>query len=262
MNVPQDRAGFVRAAFLQAAAKESQKTTQERILEQTGAPFYFIKGAAKASLKLLEKGIQNKISSWQEQLEMLQSPKKNLVTQAKKQEALRNAAKTIYQNPRKFLAQISEGFKDEVTRKTVEFLISPKKKQAEWAGEWAPSLALAFAGGRLGSLTRISKEMNLSVGIGGNDFPTIAKRIANGHAFEKHVLKGNEFPKIKAKQDLAKLIEKILEKPGEVKSLADGRFAFWDEASKTVLIINPKTIDGGTIFVPKKGKTYFNEILE
>src|SRR4030095_8702069 len=173
MTVPQsapDRWSVIETAFLQAAERESKKTTKERFIEQTKAPFYFLKGAAKASLKILERGIQSKLLSWSEQIEVLSSPKKFLTTQTKKQKALRTTAKAIYQNPEKFLTQILEGFKDDLTQKTVAFLNDPKEKQAEWVGEWAPPLALSFAGGQLGNLTRISKATNLSIKASGK-FP-------------------------------------------------------------------------------------------
>jgi hypothetical protein len=275
----QSRWNSIQDAFLQAVESESQKTTQDRVMEQTKAPFYFLKGAARASLGLLQKGIKVGLALWQDQAAALQSPKKYLAAKQADQQNLQTLIKYAAQNPRKFLSRTSEGLKDQFTQKTIEFLTSSKEKQAEIGGELAPSLALSYLGGQLGKLGKFSKlgqlEMKtidkLPEGVQQaydkitktwSDLPEIAEKIGNGHAFEKHVLKGKEFPGIKTKQDLIKHIENVLTKPDEIKPLADGRVALWDETNKSVLIIHPEAADSGTIFVPKKGKHYFDGILK
>lgn len=51
------------------------------------------------------------------------------------------------------------------------------------------------------------------------------KEIANGHAFEKHVIEQNEFVDlgIKTKEQLAQRIENIVKNPTSLKELSGGR---------------------------------------
>ena len=49
-----------------------------------------------------------------------------------------------------------------------------------------------------------------------------------------------------------------LANPSEVKKLDRGRTAYWDNNTKTVVIVDPKSKDLGTAFVPKNGKAYFD----
>jgi hypothetical protein len=48
-----------------------------------------------------------------------------------------------------------------------------------------------------------------------------------------------------------------MRKPTEVKDLSNGRTAFWDDASQTVVIRHPKGPDGGTAFKPRDRQEYF-----
>jgi hypothetical protein len=54
---------------------------------------------------------------------------------------------------------------------------------------------------------------------------------------------------------------KIIKKPSDFKTLQNGRKAYWDDKSKTMVITNPKDLDGGTIFKPSSGKKYFDKQL-
>jgi len=47
-----------------------------------------------------------------------------------------------------------------------------------------------------------------------------------------------------------------------MKSLSNGRIAYWDSLTQTIVIRNPMAADGGTIFQPIKGITYFLEELK
>jgi filamentous hemagglutinin len=88
-----------------------------------------------------------------------------------------------------------------------------------------------------------------------------AEEIANGHAFDKHVIDQNEFAgSITTQQQFANQIEDILNNPSATKQLSNGRSAYWDDASGMVVIRNPKSADGGTAFKPTNGKTYFNNL--
>lgn len=89
----------------------------------------------------------------------------------------------------------------------------------------------------------------------------LAKQIANGHAFDKHVIEQNEFDgSITTQQQFSDQIESILNNPSDAKKLSNGRSAYWDEASGVVVIRNPNTADGGTAFRPVDGKIYFDNL--
>lgn len=87
-----------------------------------------------------------------------------------------------------------------------------------------------------------------------------AKKIAEGHAYDKHVTQQKEFPEIKDKQAFAEHIDDVMANPSASKSLSGGRKAYWDDKSQTVVITNPKAVDGGTAFKPKDGKAYFDNL--
>lgn len=87
-----------------------------------------------------------------------------------------------------------------------------------------------------------------------------AEEIAGGHAFDKHIIQRGEFPEITTRQQFSDHIESIINNPSAVRSLSNGRVAYWDDASGTVVIRNPIGIDGGTAFKPTQGKTYFDNL--
>lgn len=62
--------------------------------------------------------------------------------------------------------------------------------------------------------------------------------------------------------DLAKHVDDIIRKPSAKKKLKNGREAYWDEKSGTVVIVNPNDPDGGTVFKPDIGKQYFDHDLK
>ena len=86
---------------------------------------------------------------------------------------------------------------------------------------------------------------------------TLAARIASGHAFEKHVLDHGQFPGILTPAQFATEIQRIMDNPSASKRLARGRQAYWDEASGTVVIVDPHARDGGAAFKPVSGHTYY-----
>ncbi len=86
-----------------------------------------------------------------------------------------------------------------------------------------------------------------------------ADDIANGHAYNKHVIDQQEFPEIRNNSDFATLIEDIINNPEEHKALSNGRHAFWK--NNTVVIYNPNAADKGTCFKPTGGKRYYDNLV-
>ncbi|MBO0826934.1 MAG: hypothetical protein J2P24_04055 [Streptosporangiales bacterium] len=84
-----------------------------------------------------------------------------------------------------------------------------------------------------------------------------AQKIADGHAYPKHVADRGEFRGIHSKRELAEVIEQTIEK-GEVKRLAEDRTAFWYKG--VFVSVDESTADGGTIFIPHAGRAYFDEL--
>jgi RHS repeat-associated protein len=89
-----------------------------------------------------------------------------------------------------------------------------------------------------------------------------ATEIGRGHAFTKHVIQRGEFPGITTCDEFSSHIANVLNNPSDVKILARGRTAYWDDASQSVVIRDPRAPDGGTAFTPVAGKAYFNNELK
>lgn len=81
------------------------------------------------------------------------------------------------------------------------------------------------------------------------------------HAFRKHVLKQDEFSRIASTaSQLNQVAESILTNPTATKTLSGGRTAFWDDVTKAVVIVNSKNPAKSTVFQPKNGLTYFQNL--
>jgi pyocin large subunit-like protein len=89
-------------------------------------------------------------------------------------------------------------------------------------------------------------------------FYTDGQRIANGHAFAKH---GAQFG-VAGRDQFAAQIDQIIRsaRMSDTRHLQRGRTAYWDEASGTVVIVDPNTADGGTAFKPDRGRRYFESL--
>ncbi len=84
-----------------------------------------------------------------------------------------------------------------------------------------------------------------------------AEQIAGGHAFEKHVLKKQEFPEVTTREEFASTVEDVM-LHGEVRVLRDGPTAYWH--GDTFVVRNPGALDGGSAFKPTDGRSYFLEV--
>jgi filamentous hemagglutinin len=88
----------------------------------------------------------------------------------------------------------------------------------------------------------------------------IARTIAQGHAFEKHVLNQGQFPNIFTPEQFAIEIQRIIDNPSVSKQLARGRTAYWEETTGIVVIYDPHAPDGGTTFKPHTGRSYYDNL--
>jgi len=85
----------------------------------------------------------------------------------------------------------------------------------------------------------------------------IAKAIAHGHAYEKHVVEEKLFPEVKNRDDFIDVIAKVLANPTHHRELENDREAYFDKKSNTIVIYNPHARDKGTCFRPSAGLKYF-----
>jgi hypothetical protein len=85
----------------------------------------------------------------------------------------------------------------------------------------------------------------------------IAKAIATGHAWQKHVVTEKLFPEVKNKDDFARLIGGVIANPTHHRELENGRAAYFDKKSGTLVIYNPHARDKGTCFRPRSGLRYY-----
>jgi filamentous hemagglutinin len=82
----------------------------------------------------------------------------------------------------------------------------------------------------------------------------VANTIANGHAFAHHAA---EFPEVSGKSQFAGVIQRVISNPNSlVKPLSDGRTAFYEETTNSLVIVDPKRTDAGTAFRPSDGVNY------
>ncbi len=84
------------------------------------------------------------------------------------------------------------------------------------------------------------------------------ERIAKGHAFPKH---RDQF-KFSKREQMASHVDRVISFSGssDTKQLRNGRVAYWDTFSGSVVIVDPNTADGGTTFKPSRGRAYFESL--
>ena len=88
----------------------------------------------------------------------------------------------------------------------------------------------------------------------------IAKAIATGHSYDKHVVGEKLFPEVKSRDDFIELIAKVLANPSHHRNLENDREAYFDKKSNTIVIYNPHARDKGTCFRPRAGLKYYENL--
>jgi RHS repeat-associated protein len=134
-----------------------------------------------------------------------------------------------------------------------------------WGGALFQDTArgVAIASSAAGALTKAAAATR-TVGNGADDVlngirlrnQLTGQEIAGGHAFGKHAA---EFG-FKSADEMAAHVEAVMTNPSAVRNLSRGRTAYWDDATQSVVIRNPSAADGGTVFKPTNGKTYFDNL--
>lgn len=88
----------------------------------------------------------------------------------------------------------------------------------------------------------------------------IAKAIAMGHSYEKHVIDEKLFPEVKTTTDFVEVIAKVIANPTHHRDLENDREAYYDKKSNTIVIYNPHARDKGTCFRPRAGLRYYDNL--
>lgn len=88
-----------------------------------------------------------------------------------------------------------------------------------------------------------------------------SQEIANGHAFDKHVLQRGEFNSldIRTRAQFQQHVENVINNPTDVRYYSDGRVAYLDSNTRTVVIRNPGKGES-TAFRPDYGIGWDNYI--
>jgi hypothetical protein len=82
--------------------------------------------------------------------------------------------------------------------------------------------------------------------VAAEDSSSVAGDIANGHAYDKHVVQQGEYQGITSRTQFQQLIQNTLDNPTADKALSGGRHAYWNSQDGTVVITDPSNPDGGT----------------
>ncbi len=145
----------IKNAFHEATASKPSKTFLQEHKESLINTRYFLKGAGKSALGLLEAGIKMTPPVMIYEGVKRDGPQiKKLVTnfdgwktdqQTKFNDDVRKV-KEVWNNPAKTLHRLSEGTKDYLTEKTVSALKSSDAQKAEWVGGVAFDVGSFFVG--------------------------------------------------------------------------------------------------------------------
>ena len=89
----------------------------------------------------------------------------------------------------------------------------------------------------------------------------ISSNIANGHAFQKHIVEEGNFEGfIQNKSQFADYIKNVIENPTAMHKLDNGRVKYWDGKNEGIVIYDPKSSDHGTAFQAWDGRNSYDEI--
>ena len=92
-----------------------------------------------------------------------------------------------------------------------------------------------------------------------SDVSDEAEIIANNdHSFDKHK---DEFPGVETREDFAKELDRVRDSENTISKNFDGnKTAYWDGTTSTLVIINPNSPNGGTMYKPDRGKQDYDQL--
>lgn len=87
---------------------------------------------------------------------------------------------------------------------------------------------------------------------------TPGQRIANGRTFAKQ----KEVFGFTSVEQMAAQVDRVVSyaSASNTKTLDRGRTAYWDEQTRAIVIVDPDSADGGTLYKPKPGRRAFEEL--
>jgi RHS repeat-associated protein len=98
----------------------------------------------------------------------------------------------------------------------------------------------------------------------GAEVEGISEKIGAGHAFAKHVVAEGQFKDlgISTQAQLQGFVQGIMQNAAgaDVRTLSKGRTGYWDAATGSVVIHDPRNADLGTVFRPTNGRQYFDNL--
>jgi RHS repeat-associated protein len=113
-------------------------------------------------------------------------------------------------------------------------------------GLGGPAAEIAYGAWRASRLLKAANEAK------GDE---IAENVVK-HAYDKHVVKKGEFGDISPDQFKARVKDTVTN-PSDLRSLSNGRTAYWSDSQQMVVIENSTSPSQSTAFRPTNGKSYF-----
>jgi hypothetical protein len=89
----------------------------------------------------------------------------------------------------------------------------------------------------------------------------IARSIAFGHAYWKHVADANKFGELISQSNFEQLVLETILDPEKIKQLRWNRMAFWNATEGLLVIYNPVDPDLGTAYWPVEGRNEFENLF-
>jgi hypothetical protein len=113
---------------------------------------------------------------------------------------------------------------------------------------WSPAVVRTLSGliGNRATAQAVQRTIAISTGAPAAIQRDLADDIANGHAWDKHVIDEDLFPDIETRAEFAQLLRDVMASPDGTKDLARGRKCYIK--GNIVLITDPRSRDKGTCF--------------
>ena len=140
-----------------------------------------------------------------------------------------------------------------VAKQVGEDLINAKtwsNNPAEAAGELVPQVA-SMLDGEGEEVTAIQATEDATTAARDIELRNLADRIVEEHAWRRRKIDNKEFPEFSTREELANHVYNVLRGHTHKKDLSADRTAYYDDNSKTIVIHDPNSAHGGTVFHTK-----------